>query len=772
MTVGIERPSARATQTAGGVVAHDSAGGILNHIAQLAIAAPRRMLAIAALVAIAAGIFGVPVAKSLCACGFEDPSSESAQARELLTNKFGVGDVQMLITVTAPDGADGAAARAVGTELVDELMRSPRVASATSLWTAPAAERGALVSRDGKSGLIVAGIAGDESKTQEYTKELSDKLVHDRAGVTVRAGGDAMVNVEITEQSQRDLLLMESLAIPISFVVLVWVFGGVLAAAVPLAVGGMAILGSLAVLRGVTAFADVSIFALNLSAAMGLALAVDYTLLIISRYRDELADGAGRDAAMVAAMATAGRTVVFSATIVALSMAVMAVFPMAFLKSFAYAGVATVGFAALAALFVTPAALVLLGDRLQAMDIRRLARWFLNRPQPAARTVEQQPLYRWTKAVMRHALPAGLAIVALLVLLGAPFLGVKWGFPDDRVLPASASAHQVGDDLRTEFLDDSATAVTIAVPDANGLTRAEFDRYAMDLANVPDVAGVSPVRVSDGSAYLTVRSTAPLFSDASETQLNALHAVGAPGGRDVQFAGTAQVNRDSVDAITSRLPVVLGLIAVIMFVVLFLLTGSVMIPLKALVLNVLSLTAAFGAMVWIFQDGHLGGLGTTATGVLVANIPVLLFCIAFGLSMDYEVFLVSRIREFWVTSSRTRADGTVITPHTRSDESVAFGIARTGRVVTAAAVVMSISFAALIAAQVSFMRMFGLGLTLAILVDATLVRMVLLPAFMHAMGEWNWWAPKWMTKIHDRFGIEDGLTSRQTTLPASITHPQ
>ena len=326
--------------------------------------------------------------------------------------------------------------------------------------------------------------------------------------------------------------------------------------------------------------------------------------------------------------------------------------------------------------------------------------------------------------------------------------------------------------MRTDFPDDSATAVTIAVPDANGLSKVEFDRYAMDLAKVPDVAGVSPVRVADGSAYLTVRSTAPLFSDASETQLDSLHAVEGPGGRDVQFAGTAQVNRDSVDAITSRLPVVLGLIAVIMFAVLFLLTGSVMIPLKALVLNVLSLTAAFGAMVWIFQDGHLGGLGTTATGVLVANIPVLLFCIAFGLSMDYEVFLVSRIREFWVTSSRTRADGTVIAPHARSDESVALGIARTGRVVTAAAVVMSISFAALIAAQVSFMRMFGLGLTLAILVDATLVRMVLLPAFMHAMGEWNWWAPRWMSKIHDRFGLEDGLPSKQTTQPASITDPQ
>jgi putative drug exporter of the RND superfamily len=207
--------------------------------------------------------------------------------------------------------------------------------------------------------------------------------------------------------------------------------------------------------------------------------------------------------------------------------------------------------------------------------------------------------------------------------------------------------------------------------------------------------------------------------------------------------------------------VVLGLIAVIMFAVLFLLTGSVMMPLKALVLNVLSLSAAFGAMVWIFQDGHLGGLGTTATGILVANIPVLLFCIAFGLSMDYEVFLVSRIREFWLKSARTRAD---------NDESVALGIARTGRVVTAAAVVMAISFAALIAAQVSFMRMFGLGLTLAIVVDATLVRMMLLPAFMHVMGGWNWWAPKWMSKLHNRIGIEHGLRSERplTLAPRAI----
>ncbi len=220
----------------------------------------------------------------------------------------------------------------------------------------------------------------------------------------------------------------------------------------------------------------------------------------------------------------------------------------------------------------------------------------------------------------------------------------------------------------------------------------------------------------------------------------------APAGREVLITGAAQLNRDSVDAITSRLPVVLGLIAVITFVLLFLLTGSLVLPLKALVLNVLSLSAAFGALVWIFQDGHLGAFGTTPTGTLVANIPVLLFCIAFGLSMDYEVFLLSRIREYWLASGRTAAD---------VGESVALGLARTGRVVTAAALVMSISFAALIAANVSFMRMFGLGLAMAVLMDATLVRMMLVPAFMQVMGRWNWWAPKPLARLHDRFGFTD-----------------
>jgi putative drug exporter of the RND superfamily len=570
--------------------------------------------------------------------------------------------------------------------------------------------------------------------------------------------------LQITQHSQRDLLAMESIAIPLSFLVLVWVFGGLLAAALPVAVGGMAILGGLAVLRLVDVFTDVSIFALNLTAAMGLALAVDYTLLMISRFRDELADGADRDVALVRTMVTAGRTVLFSATTVALSMSVMVLFPMHFLKSFAYAGVATVTFAAAAAIVVTPAALVLLCDRLDALDVRRLARRALGRAEPQPMPVEQRFWYRSASCVMHKAVPLGLAGVALLLLLGTPFLSVRWGFPDDRVLPTSASAHEVGDQLRRDFVHNSDAAVTVVVPDTTGVGAADINRYAADLSRVPDVSAVSaptgtfidgnrvgppsaPAGQIPGSAFLTVDSSAPLFSDQSEAQLDRLHAVPGPAGRPVDMTGTAQTNRDSVDAITTRLPLVLGLIGVIMFVLLFLLTGSVVMPLKALVLNILSLTAAFGAMVWIFQDGHLGALGTTPTGTLVANMPVLLFCIAFGLSMDYEVFLVSRIREFWLASGKTRAD---------NDESVARGIAHTGRIITAAALIMSISFAALIAANVAVMRLFGLGLTLAVLVDATLVRMVLVPAFMHVMGQWNWWAPQWLVAVHRRLGLNDG----------------
>jgi RND superfamily putative drug exporter len=750
---------------------------LLSRIARSAVAAPKRILVVSAVVVAAAVLFGLPVSQTLSAGGFQDPTSESARATQTLVDKFDRGDMELMISVTSEDGAQGPAATAVGTEIAAQLEADPNVAGVTSAWTAPRSAVPSLLSKDRRTGLIIAGITGGESGAQKHAKELADRLPHDRDGVTVRAGGEAMTYVEINKQTEKDLLTMESIAIPLSFAVLVWVFGGLLAAALPVAVGVFAIVGTMAVLRLLTMFTDVSIFALNLSVAMGLALAIDYTLLIVSRFRDELADGADRDRALIRTMATAGRTVLFSALTVALSMATMVLFPMYFLKSFAYAGIAVVGFAATAAIVVAPAAIALLGDRLDAFDVRRLLRRAFGRPEPAPKSVEQTFWYRSTKYVQRRSVPIGVVIVALLLVLGAPFLGIKWGFPDDRVLPASSSARQVGDELRTDFAVDTATDVTVVIPDPGGLTRSDIDRYAAELSRVDDVLSVAapggtyvtgarvgpPAAASGlnaGSAYLTIATNTGLFSDASERQLDALHAVATPGGQSVEFTGTAQINRDSSKAITARLPLVLGVIAAISFVLLFLLTGSVVLPLKALVLNVLSLSAAFGALVWIFQEGHLGALGTTPTGTLVANMPVLLFCIAFGLSMDYEVFLMSRIREYWLQSGGTRAD---------NDESVALGLARTGRVVTAAALLMTISFAALIAAQVSFMRMFGVGFTLAVLADATLVRMLLVPAFMHLMGRWNWWAPRPLARLHQRIGINETAESSHAEPVAEST---
>ncbi len=715
------------------------------------------------LVMVAAGIFGFSALDVLSAGGYQDPSSQSSRAQRVLAEKFDHGDQQLVFEVTTEAGAQSPTARSVAADIVAQLQASPDVAQVSSAWTIPPPAAAGLISKDGKTGLIVAGIRGGETNAQKHAAALATKIVHDRDGVTVKAGGESLTYAQINAQSEKDLLVMESIAFPVSFVVLVWVFGGLLAAAIPMAVGGFAIVCTLATLRAITLATDVSIFALNLTVAMGLALAIDYTLLIISRYRDELADGREREDALVRTMCTAGRTVLFSATTVALSMATMVMFPMYFLKSFAYAGVAVVALAAVAAVVITPAVIVLLGDRLDSFNVRRLIRRLRGRPEPAPRRIQESFLYRSTRAVMQRPVPIGLAVVAFLLVLGAPFLGANWGFSDDRVLPTSASARQVGDDMRFDFAVNSERDATVVIPDATGLAPGEIERYAAQLSQAADVVSVSapggtfqngapvgppsaPAGAKDGSVFLTVRSAAALFSTASERQLDRLHAVAGPGGRDVLFTGRAGINRDSAGAVTSRLPLVLSIIAVITFALLFMLTGSVVMPLKALVLNVLSLTAAFGALVWIFQDGHLGALGTTANGTLMIHMPVLLFCIAFGLSMDYEVFLVSRIREHWLDSDRTPE---------ANDEAVALGLARSGRVVTAAALLMSVSFAALIAARVSFMRMFGLGLTLAVVVDATLVRMLLLPAFMRLMGRANWWAPKPLVKLHERIGINE-----------------
>ncbi|MFY9917415.1 MAG: MMPL family transporter [Mycobacterium sp.] len=749
---------------------------MLTRIALMAIAAPRRVLAVSGIVLVAAAIFGLPVAKSLSAGGFQAPDSESARANQLLVEKFGQGGMPLVVLVSSPDGARSPGAQAAATEIVDQLKESPHVASVTSAWTVPASAAADLISEDGTSGLVVASISGGDNDAPKHAAELSGEFPGDQDGVTVRAGGMSLVYDQSIKQIERDLLSMEVVAAPLSFLVLVWVFGGLLAAAVPLAVAAVAITVSMSVLRLITFSTEVSVFALNLTAATGMALGIDYTLLLISRYREEITEGTEPRTALIRTMNTAGRTVLFSATVVALSASTMVLFSSSFLKSFAYVGLATVTLTAATAIVLTPAIIVFLGPRLEALGIRQLARTLRRRRPPTARhrreggplaqrPVEQMFWYRWSKAVMRHAVPLGLAVVVLLVLLLTPFFGVTWGLGDDRNLPTSQTSRQVGDQLRENFAHDTANDVRVVIPDAGGATAQQIADYSAHLSGLADVQAVSspsgtfidgmnvgppsaPAGAVDNSMFLTISSTAPPFTESSRNQLDQVRGVATPDGAAVEITGLTQVSRDNVDAVTARLPLVLAVIGVVTFLLMFILTGSVVIPVKTLALNVLSLTAAFGAVVWIFQDGHLGALGTTPNGTLDIGLPVMLFCMAFGLSMDYEVFLVARIREFWLESKSTNPPGD-------NDESVALGVAHTGRVITAAALVMAISFGALMVSQVALMRTMGIAMALAVLVDATLVRMVLVPAFMHVLGRWNWWAPRPLVWLHDRIGFSE-----------------
>jgi RND superfamily putative drug exporter len=519
----------------------------------------------------------------------------------------------------------------------------------------------------------------------------------------------------------------------------------------------------MAVLRALASLTDVSIYALNMTTAMGLALAIDYSLFIVSRYREEVRNGRAPDDAVRRTMQTAGRTVLFSAMTVALALAALMVFPLFFLRSFAYAGIAVVALATLAALVVLPAVLKLLGRRVDALDLRVGVRRLFRRPPPRVKPVEQSFWYRFASAVMRRALPIGVLVTAVLVGLGLPFLHASFGYPDDRVLPQSATAHQVGDDLRTRFAANASSTISVLVPDDSSDPTA-VGGYATRLSATPGVSSVSSVAgtyvrgaaagppaadmASGATTYLLVRTDTDPQSDAARALLDKVSAVPAPW--HVQFGGATAVNRDSLAALGRALPWALGLIVLATFVVLFLFTGSVVLPVKALVLNTLSLSATFGAMVWVFQEGHLSSWfnDLTTTGQLVPTMPPLMFCLAFGLSMDYEVFLLSRIREAWLDSGRTAADNT---------RAVALGLGRTGRIVTAAALLMAIVFVAMAGSKVSFMMLFGTGLTLAVLMDATVVRGVLVPAFMKLAGRWNWWAPRPLARVHAKIGLPESV---------------
>ncbi|MFF4269001.1 MMPL family transporter [Streptomyces sp. NPDC001536] len=694
-------------------------------------ARPRLSLLAALVLTVLAVLAGSGVADRMGAGGWEDPDAESTYATKALEREFPGSQPNLLLLVDAGSATvDDPAVAAEARRLTERLAGEKGVTGVGSYW---ATDAPALRAKDGHEALIAARITGDEKAMGETLDRLAPTFRGAHGPVEVTIGGPVAVRHEMQTIIQEDLTRAELIALPVTLVLLVMVFGSAVAALLPLGIGIVAILGTNAVLRGLTEFTDVSVFAMNLTTALGLGLAIDYALFIVRRFREELSAGADPSAAVGTTLRTAGRTVLFSALTVAVSLAAMLLFPQYFLRSFAYAGIAVVLLAAAAALILLPAALVLLGERVNAWDLRRLFR----RERPAK---EGTAWARAATLVMRRAPFFALGTTAVLVLLGLPFLGVKFGTADDRQLPSTAESHVVQQHIRDGFPGSPGGGLEVLARGRAG--EAQYAAYKERIAALPDVLRVDGPLVKGDAAYFTVQPKGEAVDDAAQRLVGELRSTDAPF--DTKVTGTAAVLVDSKDAIAEQLPWAAAFIAIVTLLLVFLLTGSALIPIQAVVLNALSLTAMFGAVVWVFQDGHLSGpLGFTSPGSIETTLPVLMFCVAFGLSMDYGVFLLSRIKEEYDTTGD-------------HNEAVRHGLQRTGGLITAAAVILAVVMVAIGTSRVTNTKMLGLGIALAVVMDAMIVRSLLVPAVMKLTGRATWWAPGPLRRFHDRFGVSEG----------------
>ncbi|MFD5797851.1 MMPL family transporter [Streptomyces diastatochromogenes] len=695
-------------------------------------ARPRLSLLVALVLTALAVLAGSGVADRLGSGGWEDPAAESTYATKALEREFPDSQPNLLLLVDSGRASvDDPAVAARARDLTERLATEQGVTGVGSYWQSKSP---ALRAKDGHEALIAARITGDENAMGKTLDRIAPRYRGTHGPVQVKVGGIVAVRHEMQTIIKEDLTRAEMIALPITLVLLVMVFGSAIAALLPLGIGIVAILGTNAVLRGLTSFTDVSVFALNLTTALGLGLAIDYALFIVRRYREELSTGADPLTAVGTTLRTAGRTVLFSALTVAVSLAAMMVFPQYFLRSFAYAGIAVVLLAAAAALILLPAALLLLGHRVNSLDLRRLFR------RTAKPTGEGATWARAATLVMRRAPLFALGTTALLVLLGLPFLGVKFGTADDRQLPSGAESHVVQQHIRDDFPGSPGGGLEIL---AEGrATQTQYADYKERVAALPEVDRVDGPLVKGDTAYFTVQPKGEAVDSAAQSLVGDLRSLKAPF--DTKVTGTAAVLVDSKHAIGERLPWAGAFIAIVTLLLVFLLTGSVLIPLQAVVLNALSLTAMFGAVVWVFQDGHLSGaLGFTSTGSIETTLPVLMFCVAFGLSMDYGVFLLSRIKEEY---DRTGDH----------NEAVRHGLQRTGGLITAAAVILAVVMVAIGTSRVTNTKMLGLGIALAVLMDAMVVRSLLVPAIMRLTGRATWWAPAPLRRFHQRFGLSEG----------------
>lgn len=706
-------------------------------LARLANTHPRRVLGLTVLLFVIAGALGGPVAGLLNSDNdsFSDTGADSALAVHRVEKATGQTTIPDLLAVVRTSDA-GALSK---TQAI--LKGDKRIAQVVG---GPESGK-AFLSKDGSKTYLAAFYrAGDHAN--DTTQDLRDELAKVNG---VKVGGFGPAYQEVNEQVESDLVKAELIAFPLLFVVALWVFRSAVAALLPLLVGGLTIVTSLLIVRGINEFLDISIFALNLITGLGLGLAIDYSLFMVSRYREELdRHGPGAEA-IRRTVATAGRTVAFSAVTVAGAGLALLVFPLRFLYSMGI-GVSIVALTAAAiSLVVLPALFAVLQHRVNSLAPKR---W--QRARAAETAAEAHGFwYRVAAFVMRFPVGVALTGTAILLVLGAPFLGVKFTGVDAKVLPATASAHQVDTILRTEFAGADASPILVAVPAGDSKAdTAKVDGYAEELGRLPGASSVtSPRYLGSNTWQVEVASKYSTLDEKSLDLVSSIRDVKAPA--PVLVGGQTAEQVDQVKAIGAGIPLAIVILVIVTFVTLFLMTGSVVLPIKALIMNLLTISATFGVLVWIFQDGRLqGALDYTTQGALESTQPVFLFAVVFGLSTDYAVFLLTRIKE-----ARDNGAG--------EREAVALGVQRTGRIVTAAALLFAIALGSFATSQIIFIKQLGIGTAVAVLLDATIVRAMLVPSLMALLGKANWWAPGPLRRLHDRIGLSEGTADELEPMP-------
>jgi uncharacterized membrane protein YdfJ with MMPL/SSD domain len=718
---------------------------LISRLADLAVGRSRRILLISGAVFLVAAAFGGPVVSILKSenSDFQDPASQNQQVLKTIEHATGKTATYGLVALVPSRGdvrADGAAQRE-SAHVAALFAAQPGFQRAIDYGgVGPNSHLSELVSRDGRQTLVLAAFANREDSTHAVRRVRSQL-----AGSGVRFGGNDVAFNEINKTTSSDLQRAEMFAFPILLLLSFWVFRGLIAAALPLLVGGFAIVFTFLLLRLIDHVTGLSVFAVNLVTGMGLGLSIDYSLFVLARYREELAGGADTHAAILRTLQTAGRTVLYSSLTVAGALASMLVFPLRFLYSMGVGGMLVALSAGAVSLLVLPAVLVALGPRIDALAPARLQR-------SAARTAqssEQGGWHRFARGVMRRPGLVALLTAAALLLVALPFLRMAFAPADAHVLPASSEARQVAETLTHDFPVDASQTVTI-VARAPGTPPAKPVAGALDVAAIAararQIAGsqaaVGPPRYLGGGAWqIELQPKGIDSAPANQRLIKQLRTIGA--GPMILVGGATAWFVDQKAAIAAHLPLALAILALVTAGFLFLMTGSLILPLMALVMNLLTVAVAAGLLVLIFQDGHLDGLlGFTPIGGLEESNLVLIFILVFALSTDYGVFLFGRIKEAHDAGRATR-------------DAVAYGLERTGRLVTAAALLFCVALGAFSSSHILFIKELGVGVPLAVAIDASIVRALLVPALMGRLGELTWWAPRPLRRLHERFGLSE-----------------